>query len=81
MSAENKKIVLLGLAAIVVLFMLVSTIMGTYNQPTYPAAQQMQNTFIDLDSDGDIDYLINGQVIINRAGEPMFPTPGPTEGK
>jgi hypothetical protein len=37
----------------------------TYAEQMAPAVQEINNAFIDLNSDGPVDYLIDGHIILN----------------
>ena len=65
-SSKNLiRLVLAGVSLILIVFIIYFNYVG---QDNYLEATQLRNQFLDLDEDGDLDYLIYGEVIINCAG-------------
>ena len=69
-----------GTLALVVAVLLVLTF-ALWPPSTEPAPAlaplQVERVFLDVDSDGDIDLLLRGEVILNEAPFDMSQTPAP----
>ena len=79
MNSTHKVLLVLGLVLLTVIFFAFLSTTAVDSSPFAGAqVQTVREVFVDLNGDGQVDFLLEGRVVINQGGRiSNLPTPQP----